>query len=419
MKKYLISALALVMCVMFIPSVKAEAAKTPEKSGNFVFANGTPITIKEKDGGTVVAWEGADADIDVDENTTVFGGGHKETDGIDFDSTSITMESGKVKNIVGGGLHKSHIGSTFIFLKGGEVTGGIVGGGASSFSSDTCSWYSGNKEGATTIVDDAFIMLAGGKAHSVFGGEGISYTKKTEVNVNSGEFEYVTAGGSNGFTDDAKVSLAGTGAKVGKLQTVNRGTVEGADVYIAGGTVDNLYIGGEDAGDVTGTLNSVKVNIVDGEVKNLVPGKNKGTTLTQGSVNMNVSIVEGTVGNEGSLDPAVFAGIKTLAKFYIDDVPYTVEYGTKLSELPELDKIKTREGYAFSHFATKDDNKEYSEDTVIENGTRLITVFNKVSADANVAVPKTFDGIVGVVILGIVGIIGFIGTSMYLRRKEN
>lgn len=134
------TALLMAMCGMsaFADERTYLDPSTPEKvtiaeakgDQEVVFANGTPITIVERtDGeeGALVTWEGGS--IEVGPNAHVFGGGH-DHDGI-YKTTSITMEGGKVRNLIGGGLHKSQVETSEVTLIDGEAVS-VQGGGASS-----------------------------------------------------------------------------------------------------------------------------------------------------------------------------------------------------------------------------------------------------------------------------------------------
>ena len=94
--------LTIAACAFFIPSVVF--AKAPE----YVEAEG---------GEALVA-----------ENTSVFGGSHNSDEAIE--SSSITMNGGTVKNVIGGGLHKSIVKKATIIMNNGTITGSLMGGGA-------------------------------------------------------------------------------------------------------------------------------------------------------------------------------------------------------------------------------------------------------------------------------------------------
>lgn len=271
MKKKLLFLMA--AFALFVPSVLAAEEPTYEESTKALFANGTPVTIEDRtDGvaGALVKWNGGEKLLPAD--NSVFGGSHDSA--TKLDSTSITMNGGTLNNIFGGGLHKSHVGTSTVVINGGTIKGGVQGGGASSYAKTTCHrpWYAGDRENAPTVVDNAIVTINGGKFYNVFGGgEGISYTKNVTLVVNDGEIAYLTNGGSNGFTDNGELEV--NGGTIGVMQSVNRGDTKATETTVNGGTIKNLYAGGEDDSTVNGTISKVVLYVLGGNVDKLYTGK--------------------------------------------------------------------------------------------------------------------------------------------------
>ncbi len=252
-----------------------------------VFANGTPITVKTEDGKVVVEYSfggqtkklGEDGN-DIPENVTIFGGSHK-TEGT-LQSSEVIIDGVKVHGVFGGGLHKSHVETATVTVKGNADLDFVQGGGASSYKGlvDQCQWYSGDTANATTKVDNATVKIEGNECNidTVFGGgEGISYTGTTNVTVEGGNITFVGAGGSNGYTGAATVEI--NGGTIGKVQSVNRGTMDSAAFDVSGGTIEKFYIGGEkEDSTVTGTITKATVNIKGGKVNNMYPGTSGGSS---------------------------------------------------------------------------------------------------------------------------------------------
>ena len=75
----------------------------------------------------------------------------------------------------------------------------------------------------------------------------------------------------------AKIS----GGNIYAFQSVNRGTVEKANVKVDGGNIDKFYVGGEtEDSTVTGTINAVETNLIGGNINTL----NVGTSNSQDSM---------------------------------------------------------------------------------------------------------------------------------------
>lgn len=60
---------------------------------------------------------------------------------------------------------------------------------------------------------------------------------------------------------------------IAEFQSVNRGTVENANVKVDGGNIDKFYVGGEtEDSTVTGTINNVETNLIGGNINTLNVG---------------------------------------------------------------------------------------------------------------------------------------------------
>lgn len=129
-------------------------------------------------------------------------------------------------------------------------------------------------------VDEAEVVVVNGTGTGSYpivygGGEGISYVGTTDVKVQGGNWDYVIAGGSNGYTGVSNLTI--TGGVIGIVQSVNRGSMDEANISISGGTITNAYVGGDasDAG-VTGTIAAANMEITGGTVTNAYVGTNGG-----------------------------------------------------------------------------------------------------------------------------------------------
>ena len=99
---------------------------------------------------------------------------------------------------------------------------------------------------------------------------------------------YVTAGGSNGYTESANVKL--TGGKISVYQTVNRGTLNTATIKVAGSSIDKFYVGSEtEDKSVTGVINNINTHLISGNIENLDSGTSNGTPLTIDDENYKVT----------------------------------------------------------------------------------------------------------------------------------
>ncbi|MFR2570473.1 MAG: Ig-like domain-containing protein [Clostridia bacterium] len=284
------------------------AAQTPYYDSSYnnnqgaIFANGTAITISEENGSTLVSWDGGSQIVS--NSISIFGGGIGNT----YTTSQITMNSGTVQNIIGGGIGYtqdaiSKVENTNIIINNGTILNHIVGGGyfysevdisnieingGTIFSVQGAGFATGTINGKTYSVGSkedsknspnktltSNVIINSGRISDLLygGGQGYSFTGTSNLTINSGDMStaYVTAGGSNGYTENANVLI--TDGTINIYQTVNRGTLNNATIKVVGGNFNNFYIGGEkDASDVTGSLNTVSANLINGNIKNLDSG---------------------------------------------------------------------------------------------------------------------------------------------------
>lgn len=275
-----------------------------------IYANGTPIVISEKDGKTIVTWDGGTKTVP--NSVTIFGGGN----GGNYTSSSITMNSGTVQNLVGGGIgftkeNSSYVSNSSIIINGGNVTNAVVGGGyfyaqvdvsnielnggnvlslqGGSIATGKISGknYSvGTKDDAVNSknrVNNANVVINDGTIKSLLfgGGQGYSYTGTANLTINGGDMSkaYVTAGGSNGYTGSSNVKI--NGGSIYLYQSVNRGSLENVNVKVNSGSIDRFYIGGEtEDSTVTGTINTATTNLVGGNIGTLNAGTSNGLVIS-------------------------------------------------------------------------------------------------------------------------------------------
>lgn len=282
----------------FINSLQAKS-KSPEAvtidGKEFIFANGTPITIMGREDGI----EGAKITFDggeflVSKNAYVFGGCHNDET---FVNSSISVIGGVVKNIFGGGLHKSHTVKSKIVMTGGKATS--VNGGAADQLVSTCTCgnriYNGPIEESWAVTEDVEIELKGGEISSLAFGGGMGYSREKLVKVVIEEGMnipgWTTATGANGHTD--MVSLTINGGKLNVVQGINRGSVDNVNITINGGAMNKLFVGGEipfigtpekpNGNDPHGSFNKAVCTLNGGNIKEFSLGGNNYAIIEDGA----------------------------------------------------------------------------------------------------------------------------------------
>ena len=270
-----------------------------------VFACGNAITINadtKDDTKNDISWYTVDEikHLSVTAGGDVYGGSEESVSGVlvTYPSTSITMNGGKVSNIFGGGNGSCDVANTTIVVNGGEITGSVCGAGCTGMAKD-------NKVGHAHIV----INNCTGTP-SVYGGSGEGYASTAEalVEINGGTFEKVTAGGSDGYTQVAKVIV--NNGTINVLQGCNKGSISDVAFEVYGGEITSMPVWGEggntDPEDEPKVQNA-KLTIMGGTITTLEPGVN---TITDR--NILGSYVTGVITNQD----AALTNMPKLTKTY-------------------------------------------------------------------------------------------------------
>ena len=427
MKKKLLFAIA--ACALFLPAtVFAAADPTYDEEVKAVFANGTPITVEERtdgEAGALIKWEGGE--LAVPANTSVFGGSHDNATKVE--STSITVNGGTLYNIFGGGLHKSYVGTARVTVTGGTINGKIHGGGASSYAGSTCHqpWYDGDKENATTVVDEAIVTIKGGNLSSatdVFGaGEGISYTKKATLTITkefTGNIRYATAGGSNGYTDDAKVFA--NGGKIKVLQAVNRGFIETSEMTVDGAEVEKAYASAEGDDQELGVTDSAKLVVISGKVGYAAPGQ-KGNPGQKANEISTIVYNDGTVTTVEDFDEDATTVTVTLM-LIAEDEEQTIQIpkGTVFTDeelkamIEEINNELAADNLELVGFYLDEElTQEFDFSTPIEQDMELYMKLKAITPEEKVENPETSD--VNIFLILSLVAVGAFGTTLVLKNR--
>lgn len=427
MKKKILFAIA--ACALFLPAtVFAAADPTYDEEVKAVFANGTPITVEERtdgEAGALIKWEGGE--LAVPANTSVFGGSHDNATKVE--STSITVNGGTLYHIFGGGLHKSYVGTARVTVTGGTINGYIHGGGASSYAGSTCHqpWYDGDKENATTVVDEAIVTIKGGNLSSatdVFGaGEGISYTKKATLTITkefTGNIRYATAGGSNGYTDDAKVFA--NGGKIKVLQAVNRGFIETSEMTVDGAEVEKAYASSEGDDQKLGVMQEAKLIVKSGKVGYAAPGQ-KGNP---GEIANDVSTIEykeGTVTTVEKFDEdATTVTVNLMLIAGNEGQTIQIPKGTVFTAeelkamVEEINNELAADNLELVGFYLDDElTQEFDFSTPIERDMELYMKLKDITPEQRIENPETSD--VNIFLILSLVAVGAFGTTLVLKNR--
>lgn len=427
MKKKLLFVIA--ACAFFLPAtVFAAADPTYDEEVKAVFANGTPITVEERtdgEAGALIKWEGGE--LAVPANTSVFGGSHDNATKVE--STSITVNGGTLYHIFGGGLHKSYVGTARVTVTGGTINGNIQGGGASSYAGTTCHqpWYAGDKENATTVVDEAIVTIKGGNLSSatdVFGaGEGISYTKKATLTITkefTGNIRYATAGGSNGYTDDAKVFA--NGGKIKVLQAVNRGFIETSEMTVDGAEVEKAYASSEGDNQKLGVMQEAKLIVKSGKVGYAAPGQ-KGNPGQKANEISTIVYNDGTVTTvEDFNEDATTVTVNLMLIAGDEEQTIQIPKGTVFTDeelkamIEEINNELAADNLELVGFYLDEKlTQEFDFSTPIEQDMELYMKLKDITPEQKVENPETSD--VNIFLILSLVAVGAFGTTLVLKNR--
>ena len=231
-------------------------------------------------------------------NGSIFGGSYKGN----ATTVNMTINDGTFRMVCGGGTLNADCETVNITVNGGTIES-IEGGGhaylsdAFNVGSASSGAESPNHVGTVTMDINGGTFTGSEYALVYGGGQGYSAVDTVNMTIDNADMStntYVTAGGSNGYTGDATVTI-GEGTTIAILQSGNRGTMKTAKTIVNGGTINNMYLGGDTTDDsvkvaFTGTENPIlQATINGGTITNLQIGTNGGEEITAGDAKVAVS----------------------------------------------------------------------------------------------------------------------------------
>lgn len=208
-------------------------------------------------------------------NMVVCGGNSFYKEGVEINSTSITIKSGSFRSVYGGGLFSNVSGNTKVDIQGGSVTvlygggknGEVEGSNVTISNSATVGWLYGGGYTAP-VTGTANIKIENGTVDYIYGGgaQKSATCKNTDLVIEGGTFgndnnyRYNVMGGGDAapVTGKAKVTISGgtfySFVTAGGGQDNSTTAVCGStELIITGGTFNKWTYGGGWASPVSGT----------------------------------------------------------------------------------------------------------------------------------------------------------------------
>lgn len=310
--------------------------KEPYIGDKELVTNGCGVVIEKVDDNTNKATyyiSGIQKSIEFPADYSVVGGAINDN----CHSSSIVINSGKLKIVHGGSEGDGDVAESNIVVNGGTIYS-IYGGGYPDLKETGKANHTGR---ATIVVNNTDSKI------SVYGG-GYSYASVGETNIiiNGGQVDYLTSGGSNGFTANGNIKIHDGDINV--VQSVNRGLVGASDITIDGGEIKAVYAGVEpDDGEVmttaTGTFGHSALHLLGGIIEKLAAGANNSvkdfdvtgfvsgeycdgvlTDSTQATA-LGLVLIDKAGGSKEAIDAAKAEAIRT-SKEYTDSIMTLTEF---------------------------------------------------------------------------------------------
>lgn len=239
-----------------------------DAENNFVFCNGVGVIVNNGEGENIITYYldvNTTEELHVPYGCEIYGGGNGEIQPINISASSIIVNGGEFKAIIGGGRGGSHVGSASIVVNNGKFTDGIFGGGSNNKPTD---------DSTGNIVGSVSIVINNCDARMIYGGgaTGLCQVGNINIEINDGKTSYLIPAGSNGYCGSAKLTV--NGGTHNLIQATGNGSIGSAILNINSGTINKMYAGGP-ANTLCG---KVVLNIMGGSINKLALGSsNDGT----------------------------------------------------------------------------------------------------------------------------------------------
>ena len=284
-------------------------------------ANGIPVKVYKSEDGKICVEDGNGKITEITANTTIMGGG---VDGSDLESTSISVNGVDLASIYAGSYCVSEdristIKNACVKVYDCKLTTGLSGIGyfnrienldvtfknvkASHLGAGECYNSSTKKDanqeflpdlglGANCWVKNSKFTVEDSDIYVAYtsGNSGYLYVDHSEMVAKNTKFGYLTAGGSNGGTNETEIEAENCTIDV--FQTTNRGFVRSAEGALKNCTVKVCAVCGDPTDpSVDGTVDSVKLDFTRGTI-NLYAGTNGGAAVDAETANEIVEYVK-------------------------------------------------------------------------------------------------------------------------------
>lgn len=261
------------MVAEIVDEVKLPNTPYYDEELNKFFACGVHVRIEAADetGMLKAVWAdnkgGYSSSLVFPEMSQIYGGGNGLEKPVYYTTTMVTLNSGAVDLVSGGGFGECSVGHATVIVNGGEFrnSGYVTGGGHDHKGNN----YQTNHVGESLVI----INNSTDKIETVYGAgcSGLVTVGKATVIINGGSVKYAIAGGSNGYTGMGEIIV--NGGEIDIIQGVNRGHIDNISITVNNGLVKKLYAGGEtDDKSVNGTIGKANLKLLGGTISSVEIG---------------------------------------------------------------------------------------------------------------------------------------------------
>ncbi len=337
-QKFLSILIALALCLGLLPGTALAAEDGLETRSasinmdytNFVFAQGVPIVIKQN--GNITSIYDTDNNLlsgETDVSSYAIYGGWFDGDNTHTANTSVTMESGTVKEIYGGSYSGTLEGDTNITIQGGTAVN-VSGGGVSS-----------------TVTGTAHVDFYGGNVTNLTGGGYQDNCAKTHVRFmgQADGFIFVCGGGNSGTVGTATVEFHGQGTSANNQSIYVYGSGWGDHVdevkMIIGKECEPpatpIRFSAKNPDDETSTVGSASFDVTMDPAR---PSMMNSSGLDGTGVTGKVSAY---IHSDASMDHFIYTSLTEIDELILEGVHYT----TAADDL-DLDRLEIQETAAIA-----------------------------------------------------------------------
>lgn len=259
-----------------------------DEEENSLFACGIPVIISASNNeGKAICEYVSDGkksfEFPAGTTVSIYGGGNGKINTPFYPATCVTINSGTFKTVTAGNVGSGAVGTSSVIINGGNIE--FI----------QASKATDGKEYNNILGHFNIIINGDSNITCIYGGpQGLGTVGSAKITMNGGSAQWLTAGGSNGYTGEAEVII--NNGDINVLQGCNRGSMGNIKITINNGNIQRMYAGGEtEDTSVTATYIKSELFVNGGTISNISSGTNGGV---QSSTNVSGEYIDGLISSE-------------------------------------------------------------------------------------------------------------------------